>query len=90
MPGSCLGVGAGGSKTLAWGFAMAPHRLRALVNIKSVNHSLIQLYKGQSLSQTYPGSEFIVANTLAKSQMILTLAKVFSQKEVHVSTSCSV
>ena len=24
-------VGAGGSKTLAWGFAMAPHRLRALV-----------------------------------------------------------
>ena len=26
-------MGAGGSKTLAWGFAMAPHRLRALVDI---------------------------------------------------------
>ena len=25
------GGGAGGSKTLAWGFAMAPHRLRILV-----------------------------------------------------------
>ena len=25
--------GAGGSKTLAWGFAMAPHRLRILVII---------------------------------------------------------
>ena len=34
LPESCPGVGlvgAGGSKTLAWGFAMAPHRLRALV-----------------------------------------------------------
>ena len=33
---SCPGlglVGAGGSKTLAWGFAMAPHRLSALVHI---------------------------------------------------------
>ena len=28
-----LGV-LGGSKTLAWGFAMAPHRLRILVSIK--------------------------------------------------------
>ena len=34
LPESCPGVGpvgARGSKTLAWGFAMAPHRLRALV-----------------------------------------------------------
>ena len=31
LPGSCPGVGLGESKTLAWGFAMAPHRLRALV-----------------------------------------------------------
>ena len=35
LPESCPGVGlvgaGGGSKTLAWGFAMAPHRLRALV-----------------------------------------------------------
>ena len=30
IPGVGL-VGARGSKTLAWGFAMAPHRLRALV-----------------------------------------------------------
>ena len=29
-PGVGLG-GAGGSKSLAWGFAMAPHRLRVLV-----------------------------------------------------------
>ena len=36
LPESCPGVGlvgAGGSKTSAWGFAMAPHRLRALVLI---------------------------------------------------------
>ena len=42
LPGSCprggtLGAGGGGggagSKTLAWGFAMAPHRLRVLVFI---------------------------------------------------------
>ena len=35
LPGSCPGVGLGvlgESKTLAWGFAMAPHRLRALVS----------------------------------------------------------
>ena len=32
-----LGLGgAGGSKTLAWGFAMAPHRLRILVGNVSV------------------------------------------------------
>ena len=39
LPDSCPGVGfaggggGGGSKTLAWGFAMAPHRLRALVSV---------------------------------------------------------
>ena len=40
LPRSCPGVGLGGagggggeSKTLAWGFAMAPHRLRALVSL---------------------------------------------------------
>ena len=41
LPESCPGVGlvgagGGGSKTLAWGFAMAPHRLRALV-VSEVN-----------------------------------------------------
>ena len=29
--GSCLGMGMGESKTIAWGFAMVPHRLSALV-----------------------------------------------------------
>ena len=36
LPGSCPRGGtwgAGGSKTLAWGFAMAPHRLHVLVLI---------------------------------------------------------
>ena len=37
-------VGAGGVKTLAWGFAMVPHRLRALVedmaHIWFTGHSL--------------------------------------------------
>ena len=32
VPGVGLG-GAGGSKTLAWGFAMAPHRLHILVDL---------------------------------------------------------
>ena len=37
LPRSCPGVGLGGAgggepKTLVWGFAMAPHRLRALVS----------------------------------------------------------
>ena len=36
--------GAGGSKTLAWGFAMAPHRLRILVNV----------YFDSMVSQIYP------------------------------------
>ena len=34
LPGSCVRggtFGAGGSKTLVWGFAMAPHRLRVRV-----------------------------------------------------------
>ena len=37
--------------------------------------------------RAYPGSEFVVANTLAKwkswSQMNLTLAKVLAQNEYH-------
>ena len=36
--------GAGESKTLAWGFAMVPHRLRALVlfflNVRNEAHSV--------------------------------------------------
>ena len=32
--------GAGGSKTLAWGFAMAPYRLRILVYVISVLYLL--------------------------------------------------
>ena len=33
LQGWDLGVLGGGSKTLAWGFAMAPHRLRILVSL---------------------------------------------------------
>ena len=40
MPqGGTLGCwGGGGAKTLAWGFAMAPHRLRALVVFMSLSN----------------------------------------------------
>ena len=34
----------GESKTLAWGFAMAPHRLRALVKIKMLNDNNISCF----------------------------------------------
>ena len=37
MPGEGLGV-LGGSKTLAWGFVMAPHQLRLLVLILIIAH----------------------------------------------------
>ena len=33
MPGSCPIVGTWGSKTLAWGFVIEPHRLRVLVEV---------------------------------------------------------
>ena len=44
------GAGGGGSKTLAWGFAMVPYRLRILVSIWKEFLSEIKFY---SLTQTY-------------------------------------
>ena len=38
--------GAGGSRTLAWGFAMAPHRLRILVFFTSNQQSFSYIGMG--------------------------------------------
>ena len=40
--------GAGGSKTLAWGFVMAPHGLRILVLILTITHG-IKLFRSSEI-----------------------------------------
>ena len=54
LPGSCSGVGLGvlgESKTLAWGLAMAPHRLRALVHLTKTQLSHLVRYHLRTLRQ---------------------------------------